>query len=486
MDLTPFGTKQDEDRETKAAEFFARTLHDTWGVGMVTTHCGGTGLLVFLSVADRAIYISRGQALESIYTNPRLDRAMNHMKPFLQQGQVALALLHVLAELDDLLQRGPPDWQERVLDWVQQYMALLCFIGILSYNIGIPMLRQSRARQSYQRVTQQLEEIDRTRAKALQGKYRAESCPICLEPFQTKPRSTKQIRKQEQETLQATTSDKPQEEEEATERQYDAPNEEDEQQQQQTKAVKEHQEESGNENGEEKEGVDGEDHLDEASKKEEEDDDLVMIGPDGREVKLLRCGHVFNQTCWEKWIQSGQGPINKCPICKQDIGEDGSLAAPMEPRSTFSWPTRQSVSTSRMGGSSTSTGSSSTFGRQWNRDGSDGTASSFRPYRHRQEMSTLHRYNYERQFRLERLNRRYPQYVNTQLMQRWAQSTYDGSLARDPSFVQSNPSLVLSRNHYGNNSSGSGRSRYGRPSSNRSSSGGFGGGGSGGGRGTRW
>jgi uncharacterized membrane protein YgcG len=85
----------------------------------------------------------------------------------------------------------------------------------------------------------------------------------------------------------------------------------------------------------------------------------------------------------------------------------------------------------------------------------------------------LRQYQRERYFRLMRLSSRYPAFVQPQQIQRWTQSTYDGTLVQDPTFVKSDPKLQTKS---GNNSSGA---RNGGSSS-------FGGGFSSGGRGSRW
>lgn len=47
---------------------------------------------------------------------------------------------------------------------------------------------------------------------------------------------------------------------------------------------------------------------------------IPKLGPDGRKVKLLRCGHIFCETCWKRWVHSGCGNPCNCPVCRQDVG----------------------------------------------------------------------------------------------------------------------------------------------------------------------
>jgi uncharacterized membrane protein YgcG len=160
-----------------------------------------------------------------------------------------------------------------------------------------------------------------------------------------------------------------------------------------------------------------------------------MRGSDGLPLKLLRCGHVFDQTCWEEWSQSGQGDVTQCPICRSDVGKPVTAAL---------------VSV------------------EGDRDTLLPTSS--HTYRNNRYMQ---RYMDERCFRLQRLQRRYPAYVCPQQVTRWTQNSYDLPLATDQTFVERDPA----RQH---------SSQDGSSSFSNSSQSGFGGGASGGGRGGRW
>lgn len=36
---------------------------------------------------------------------------------------------------------------------------------------------------------------------------------------------------------------------------------------------------------------------------------------------MLRCGHIFDESCWKTWVNSGFGNPCICPVCRQDVGK---------------------------------------------------------------------------------------------------------------------------------------------------------------------
>jgi TPM domain/Zinc finger, C3HC4 type (RING finger) len=49
--------------------------------------------------------------------------------------------------------------------------------------------------------------------------------------------------------------------------------------------------------------------------------DIPLRGNDSCPVKMLRCGHIFDETCWKAWVNSGYGNPCICPVCRQDVGK---------------------------------------------------------------------------------------------------------------------------------------------------------------------
>lgn len=407
MDLTSTRSSLLSSRDPEdAAEIFARQIHDAWGVGERSA-CGGTGIFIFLSDYDRTIYMSRGSALESVLTDRRLDKIIDHMKPLLQRERYSEALIAAVQELDEYLAAGTPDWKERMVDFFVQYSGYLWLLGLFGFA-GRTIFKDQQQRREYAKVSSQLDELDRARAVALQGRFQAQSCPICLESFQCCG-----VLREE------TTS----------------------------------------------ESEDADDDKNAATDREnKENKKEVRKGSDGLPLKLLRCGHVFDETCWAQWVSSGHhGKVDKCPICQQDVGKNDGGDTPNKRTDDSTVRRRTDGATSSSSHDQTTT-AGPTVPVNLERQG--GNLQSW----------AMRQYIRDRNFRLRRLGSRYPQYIRPQQVSRWTQVSYDGTLARDPAFVNSDPVRVQQE---AARSSGTGR-RGG------SSSGSFGGGSSGGGRGGRW
>lgn len=339
MDLLPYRSDNDGGHldEEVAAEGFARKLHDGWGVGQDTS-LGGTGVLIFLSVGDRVLYISRGGALDGVLKDSRIDEIINNAKPALKQAKYAEGLMGAIENTVFFINKGVPTWSERILELLE-IRYLLTVVMLYGYFGGLWRFYKAKKEQrAYAQAASQLTALDRAQAEALQGQYQALSCPICLEDFKSS-----------------------------------------------------------------------------------------TVGSDDQPIKLLRCGHVFDESCWSEWVNGGQGNVSKCPICKKKVGRQESAEV------NHTHHLVQNVAEDA-------------------REENNGA---------------LRRFQQERNFRLVRLGQRFPRYITPNHIQRWSSPTYDGSLVRDRSFLQNDP-RVLHRSSGGGGSGGNsvrfggGRSSGGR------------------------
>eukprot|EP00980_Cylindrotheca_fusiformis_P013999 scaffold3653_cov124-Cylindrotheca_fusiformis.AAC.2 len=304
----------------KAAETFARGIHDKWGVG-TKSDSGGTGVLIFLSVDDRVVYISRGGSFDTLLRNSRIDTIIRKMKPSLRQTKYDEGLTLAVQLVGDFIEKGEPTWTEKIWDYITVELGILAaFVSSMFYS-----RRRARRLREEQRIyaeaASRLSEIDRAQAEALQGQYQATSCPVCLEDF---------------------VSDR--------------------------------------------------------------------IGSDNQPIKLLRCGHVFDETCWAEWVNSGHGDVSKCPICKKDVGVEEPAVENTEP---LQQPLIDHDEHERARGNN----------------------------------RAMQLFQQERNFRLTRLALRYPNYITQNQVQRWSSPAYNGSLSRDSSFTESRPRVVQHKSH---------------------------------------
>ena len=143
----------DDDLVNDAAQIFARTLHDDWWSSMDTAaSANGTeegdwymksierhddstdgnpadyGILLFLSVQDRVCFISTGSSI-SVTILPwwRLDHIVTNMKPYLQNRNYGIAILHAIHDISNMLLNGPPTLSDRIHDFVSRFGIVIAF-----------------------------------------------------------------------------------------------------------------------------------------------------------------------------------------------------------------------------------------------------------------------------------------------------------------------------------------------------------------------
>jgi len=338
--------------EESAAREFAVALHNEWGVGSTSKSCqGDTGILLFFSMRDRVLFLSKGSALESTLTDGRIDRIIESMVPSLRVGSTVNAIEKGLYSVIDILKKGPETRWEKIATFISMYLEYLVYVGGLLVVV-ISVFWEKRRVREYAEVHSQLSRLDRDQALSLQGAYQCTSCPICLEDFEGVG-----------ETADA-------------------------------------------------EGENG----DESSSAAEPF--VPTHGCDGLPIKLLRCGHVFGETCWKEYLATGHGDIRVCPICKQDVGTAPAASA----SATTTTETQDRTNELRY---RTNSGDSPLLNQNNN-------------------ARNMTWYQRERQFRLLRLARRFPRYIGRSQLSRWSRDGYQDSLARDRDFVQRDPSRANS------------------------------------------
>jgi hypothetical protein len=188
------------------------------------------------------------------------------MKPDLKRRDFGGAILHAISNLTDMLNAGPPTWTDRINDFITRFGVVMAF-SIFTFFFGAwGEYRDRKKRWRYAEERSQLNSVDREKARQLQREYKTKVCPICLELFP--PRG-------EDSDLKATDV---------------------------LKRV---------------------DEFKSANRflRRVDTYGIPLYGADGKHIKLLRCGHIFCETCWKTWVHSGCGNPCNCPMCRQDVGK---------------------------------------------------------------------------------------------------------------------------------------------------------------------
>jgi len=310
----------DEDMVNDAAEIFAKSLHNQWwesryySNGVTNTNDNDPsgvrrhlteqeaflqtdaewfgynqnthrkrrkdfGVLIFLSIQDRVCFISTGSAVSTVLPWWRLDRIVNSMKPSLRHRDYGGSILTAIDHLSEMLEAGPPTVEDRMTDFLARFGVVIAF-ALFTFLFGAyGECRDRRRRWRYAESRSKLNEVDREKARLKQKEFNAKHCPICLESF---------------------FGDDDEEEENNINADKDCCCEDSRMKKPCAKASKK------------KKLV----KLDSYG--------IPVNGADNKAIKLLRCGHVFCDSCWRNWVHMGQGNPCICPVCRQDIGKSSS------------------------------------------------------------------------------------------------------------------------------------------------------------------
>jgi hypothetical protein len=315
-----FAYEDEDDMVNDAAQIFARTLHDAWWknpdgcqnlgnpnctINPADCHKGENGILIFLSIQDRVCFISTGSEVSSVLPWWRLDHIVASMKPDLRRRAYGNAILQAITDLSRMLEAGPPTLSDRLHDFVARFGVVIAF-AFFTFAFGAwGEYRDRRKRWQYAEQRSRLSSVEREKASLLQQEYRCRSCPICLENFDYG--DGKKDSFNELTSLASSTS-------------------------------------IDEEDMEKDASIVNEDSL-EITKRKVDKFGIPLKGADGKRIKMLRCGHIFCETCFKQWVHSGCGNPCNCPVCRQDVGKCPSKRS-----------TRRSVSRNHRSESTSATG----------------------------------------------------------------------------------------------------------------------------------
>ena len=264
-----------DDMVNDAAQYMARYLHDSWSRHLIQEQQTSEDsanmsrptniVLIFISTQDRICYISSGTRVAEILPWWRLEHVVQDMKPDLRLGRTGSALEIALDDLTKLLHVGPPSFADRLSDFFQRFGIVLLFTVFTFVFATWGECHDRRKRIFSAERRSRLNAIEKEKARQLQKEFNTRSCPICLEPFGI-----------DDIINLPDTKKAPQDRDIATKKKQ---------------------------------------HL-----KRIDSFGIPLIGTDDKPIKLLRCGHIFDESCWKLFVDSGYGNPWICPVCRQDVG----------------------------------------------------------------------------------------------------------------------------------------------------------------------
>ena len=246
----------------EAAKKFSETVHDKWGIGDSKRH---NGILIFLAIEDRIVYISRGSGVQEKLTSPVLDNIIANMKSHLRNQDFGLALEVAVVELEVALtgERATSSLGKGSVSSNSEGWQNLLYIVVILLIITAIIIRNSKdntsplslGRDRLRALANEVSEASECSA-GISGStdernnhFPSVSCPICLEDF---PEFQRQNSLRESSCPEG-----------ARDREEGRPQQ------------------------------------------------------DTRRAMELRCGHQFCLQCLEQYLQSPEG--TKCPICRQPV-----------------------------------------------------------------------------------------------------------------------------------------------------------------------
>lgn len=252
MDIGMFSDAAD------TASKFARALHDSWGVGDAACQ---NGVVIFVSVSDRAMHISTGRGAKQVLTDKRVHDIFQRIKPLMRKEQYGKALLAAVNQVGLVVSgRATFSGQSEGSDAPWMILFFPLFMCFCCWNIS----SSRRRRRDFSKCKAALQRIDRDTKRANENRFEAKSCPICLEDFAIGDDADKN-------SSNAASKPSATEEENVSE---------------------------------DRAGL-----LDDGTQ-------------DANRVITLRCGHMFHANCIASWAAGGEANRRLCPVCRKPVEDD--------------------------------------------------------------------------------------------------------------------------------------------------------------------
>jgi len=240
------------------------------------------GVLIFLSIQDRVCFISTGNAISTVLPWWRLEHIVASMKPDLRRRNYGQSIITAINDLSDMLEAGPPTMEDRMHDFLARFGVVIAF-ALFTFLFGAwGECRDRKKRWQYAETRSKLNKVEREKARLKQREFQNQSCPICLESFTGE--------EEEGDDVTVSTTEERRGWGDMLSKQ----------------PLVQHPGAS----------CSGLVRVDSYG--------IPLNGADAKKIKLLRCGHIFCETCWKAWAHSGHGNPCICPVCRQDVGKPSS------------------------------------------------------------------------------------------------------------------------------------------------------------------
>ena len=177
--IAKFTSLDDKDQIDLASESFSKKIHDSWGIGDKNKQ---DGILIFLSVKDRVVYISTGYGLTHKITSNSIQRIIESMRTDLKSKNYSTALERAIVYIDSFLDNEiESDLKPTWLDWFMSWLPILIIISIVAIFIYFASFETEDAK--LRRGQDAMRRLVNDVKDASDNKFKATSCPICLEEF---------------------------------------------------------------------------------------------------------------------------------------------------------------------------------------------------------------------------------------------------------------------------------------------------------------
>lgn len=163
---------------SQRAKQFAKDIHDKWGVGDAQCH---NGVVIFVSIDDKQIYISTGKGTKLVLSDSKVSTVLSKMRPLMREEQYGKALISAVNLIGKILSgKNLPEDELSAGD-----VGFLSFFGLIFFScFCFGSAQSARKRKKYRKCKAALKRIDDDTVSARNGTFKAQSCPICLENFE--------------------------------------------------------------------------------------------------------------------------------------------------------------------------------------------------------------------------------------------------------------------------------------------------------------